>query len=200
MDKRAAGFFAAGFLTAAALFKINAWLRKSQQRILTNDDDVIVVAGGSLKMSSKLGRKFNPGSNPNEAVQENDKAILTAIDIWYTTDAHSGQADIHYPDRIHPLNRPTTITIDYQKDPLDANPSLNDSVTISTNASGQGIKVSNTSNTYPIRRTTPTQILQHDADWCISKISVNGDPGDSASKINCGRTRKRCIVLTLKKS
>src|ERR1035441_5675914 len=84
-DKRVVGYFVAGLLTAAALCGIYVWIKGPVHfgphwKTRTGDDDPIIVAGGSLDISSRVGFAQD---NPGQAHHKEPGRKLTGIVVIY---------------------------------------------------------------------------------------------------------------------
>ena len=137
-DKRVVVFFAAGFLIAAALGGIYFLIEDIKP--MSGDDDRVVVAGGSLKISSVYGFDLEP--NDHQTANHRHKGrTVNRLEIWSDDNAArtdqfsvSGQVDVEF---------------EYCPDDCSDSSKTHDHVKI-TAPSGKKLKVSNSDTIHPI--------------------------------------------------
>ena len=163
-DKRSIGIFAAGLLTAAALYGIYVWFHP----MTGGDDEPIVVAGGSLDLESLNGWKKDP-QDPSgyTAIHNHTKRRVTIGSIGYNNGA--------------PVTKPlpagrTKLELAYCSGPCDPN-IPDDKVTVWTEASGNKLRVTNTNQNHKMgdeadaaAAAGSTTISHLPLDWHVVRI------------------------------
>ena len=166
MDKRDAGFFGAGLLTGAALYKIFVQSgRRDEGRIRADDDDQVVVTGGSLTIASKYG--FESGTDSKTAVHIHKTRDLREVEVQYTNQSGTFTADMTVSGRVQ---------IDIVYTDLSNPGTPPDTVSFTTNGQGQNLSVTSQGgqfgNIKPAEK--PKKTLQHGKCWKVQKITVSG--------------------------
>src|ERR1039457_4139921 len=164
MDKRDAGFFAAGLAIGAALYKIfaQAWRRDGGQVTILNDDDVIVVTGGSLDITSRNKRGFDADPHGSrKAVHHDTTRVLKSVDVTYTHNGNNSTPTIRFSGNVK-------IDIVYGA-------TSPDTITVGTDQSGQNLSVSSALDQIPLPTVPRQQTLTHQqVNWHVTTIKVGG--------------------------
>jgi hypothetical protein len=149
-DKRVVVSFAAGVVVAAALGGIYFWFQDVRPtashlaeviRPTAGDDDRVVVAGGSLKISSDYGFDMdNP--NDHQTANHRDKGrTVNRLEIW--SDNNAARTDQFFP------SGQVDVDFEYCPDDCSDGSKKHDHVTI-TAPGGKKLKVSNSDGVHPI--------------------------------------------------
>ena len=149
-DKRVVVSFAAGVVVAAALGGIYFWFQDVRPtashlaeviRPTAGDDDRVVVAGGSLKISSDYGFDMdNP--NDHQTANHRDKGrTVNRLEIW--SDNNAARTDQFFP------SGQVDVDFEYCPDDCSDGSKTHDHVTI-TAPKGKKLKVSNSEGVHPI--------------------------------------------------
>ena len=184
-DMRTIGSFVLGFVVATSLAGTYAW-RKGLFR--ANDDEPIVVAGGTFEIGSLNGFKRIDAHHLSHKLP---KSTVKRIDLLYYDNAKgpSYQKFVASGD--------ITVVIEYKHGQCNP-PSTGDTVTFATHNLGQELGVSNDLNCPGVgdAPSVPTNISHQPTSGKMGKITVSGTvvPAPNPAGYPCGNNKCQVVL------
>jgi hypothetical protein len=158
-----AGYFAAGAVTGVALYGIYAKFSSK-----ANDDDPIIVAGGSMRIHTHSKDKFTPDGEGGLKHVDGKNRSVTGVDILYNDTGPDGVSRFF-------KNQLVTVTLTYC-DTLAAC-AYSEDVTLSTDLNGTSLGITNGPKTIGgevVPNSDHFDHLPNLPNWKISNIALNG--------------------------
>jgi hypothetical protein len=183
-DKRVIGYFAAGLLTAAALYGIYILVHP----MAGGDDEPIVVAGGSFEIGSRYGFV---NVDAHHASHKHKGRGVTRIDILYN-DKTKGPGYKEFDAKQGDM----TVGIEYV--PKDSS-KPHDTVTFSTDKGGNSLAISNAPKCPGIGDEVDANstTIVHQPDGTVGQITVSGsklDPTPDPKGYPCDNGKCQVVV------
>src|ERR1035437_191572 len=166
-DKRVIGYFAAGLLTAAALYGIYVLVHP----MTVGDDEPIVVAGGSLDIGSINGWEKDPKDSYVANAKHRNRKVTGGV-IMYNDGVPRSQPLSGGPIKFEIAYCPAPHPGDKCADPNKPD----DKITISTYPDTTHLSVSNTNKYHKMgdeadaANAAKSTTISHQPDWKVNRI------------------------------